>query len=347
MIFRHFLLFLTLLISFETLASNSDSDDDAYSYSVNMMWINLKKQDSQLFLVPGNEEEVRERLSILTSWAENNPDAEINFWYDSELTTDTSVAKTSHLLEKLCTEKNVRLRDLRDLPIVKEKPFSLSSRLPVYFRIDLAREFILYHLMYSRKTTYAVYADIDMQPLPKGELFDTDTLHNLTEYGIVLSKGGCHGYENGFQMVSHHNADLLRAKKRVLIDLNITRAETALVDLTKGKFSSPNSRFKSPLAFLQQVVYDSYPSMFGYFHALRTTKQLVIAPCGFVTESAMVVSTDDLEDRMLGIPIKSSFELLPCVPEYEKHHCFVGHQLLVPTKKVLLPPARYKYDDGL
>lgn len=94
---------------------------------------------------------------------------------------------------------------------------------------------------------YFVYADLDMAPMSSAELFDQRTMYYLDSFGFVLAKGGNHGFENGFQILNGHHAQLMRSHRQVIIDLNLQMAAERQTRL------------------FEQQVYDSYPAMAMHF----------------------------------------------------------------------------------
>ncbi len=223
------LTFLFLLFSF---THNSFSNDD--KYTINLMWINRARNEQQKYIYPAeNKEELSKKfLTHLFNWAQANPEGIVNLWFDSFLTPTNAVKETKKLISQYLQQhpelSPIILRDVRTLSYVTENPKIFSEKMPIFFRVDLLRVIAQVHDISSGITPYFVYSDLDMKPVSKEELFDTETMQKLRMFGIVMAHHPTLGFENGFSIVSNHNPHLLQAMQYTLIDLNIQRAYNAL-----------------------------------------------------------------------------------------------------------------------
>jgi hypothetical protein len=264
-------------------------------YSVNLMWVNRSFQPSQNWLFPAaNEQILNEKyLNSILAWARSIQGGIVQVWYDSALTSGEALQNTKKSLEdRACGDdqlSGIVLKDVREVPLVREHPRVFSSQMNVYFRVDLLRAIAAFHEVSSNPRSYFVYGDFDMEPLTREELFDPETVQNLKSVGIVVAKWGDEGVENGFQIVSGAKPHLLEAMKLAVIDLNLERAERFL----KGKLYVPRLRkafspreawmasdgqdqWKNAGAAIAQMVYESYSNLYRYFYHLENLGSLKV-----------------------------------------------------------------------
>lgn len=334
------LLFLVLTFTHDSWAARSALADDE-TYSVNCMWINREPSPDQRYIYPGDEKNVREKfLQGIEGWAEGNPRARINVWYDGEHVGGSAADNTTAIVASDLRGR-LKFRDIRTLSEVRANAAIFSPRLPIYFRVDLIRAIFLYEMMKARETTAAVYADVDMKPMWEEALFTDDIVEKLKLHGLVLPKAlAPSGFENGFQIVSCYNDHILAAMKKVLIDGNIYRATVAL---REGSYPSRGSA-KTPMGGLQQVVYDSFPDMFVAYYALRDNLLLRAryqeTPFPF---KELELRAFDF-DRRYNIHLR----LNVAAPESKKYYDDFGDIRPPAVAQVTgLPPAKWKYDDGV
>ncbi len=248
-------------------------------YTVNLMWLNRKLERNQQFIHPAaNEELLREKLlDPVIQWAINTQGGTVNLWFDSFLTPPEAVQRTRLIIDQLIEQQAysapILLRDIRNLPEVQQNSEVFSAQTPVYFRVDLVRAIIEVNSIRTKETEAAVAADVDMQPLTCDQLFDSETIGNLEKNGIVMARNKRLGFENGFQIVSQNNPNLIEAMQHALIDLNIERGKVGLA----GQILNGNGRIEyNTMRPLQQIVYESYPKMFQYFYHLEGRGELTI-----------------------------------------------------------------------
>src|SRR5258708_34897081 len=113
-------------------------------YSINLMWINLTLDPSKPYICTYTTESdlITQFLDKAKKWKAANPEAEVNIWYDSKFITQKSLQDTQSVLNKMGQQDssfNIKLRDIRDIDIVKNNPDVFSDNVPIYFRIDLLK----------------------------------------------------------------------------------------------------------------------------------------------------------------------------------------------------------------
>ncbi len=332
------------------------------NYSINLMWINRDFNKDQLFIHPSPDEvSLNKNFSdIVFKWACLHKDAVVNIWFDSAFIPPQAIKNTSaalaqrlmRLREETSLAPTILLRDIRTLHKVLAHEKVFSNKIPVYFRVDLARMIIALELLSaSKEPTFFVYADMDMKPLPPEELFDLDTMQKLKEYGFVMSKlyGEFANFENGFQIISNINPNLLEAVSFVIVDLNIARALHARA----GQFFDHQGH--DPMKSLQEAVFASYGIMFKYFLGLdkkNAWKLQVIANGKFRDYDK---KADGLKPfglrRTCFLRYGLRVECTSLTSFWEKFKSFFTDEIaqpLIPTKKVQLPPTGIKlYKDPL
>ncbi len=305
-------------------------------YTINLMWINRGLAGEQKYIFPAkNEEELKEKyLDPIITWSELHPTNNVQVWFDSALTAQEAPQRTLEKIKEHTTNP-VILKDVRDLSEVNNNAAVFSHKTPVYFRADLLRVMAALHTLSTTKADHFVYADFDVNPLSKQELFDKTTVEHLEKFGIVVAYNKCLDFENSFQIIGKNNKNLIEALQRTIVDLNIKRAYNALDD----QFYNVSGRKdpQGPMKPLQQIVYDSYPAMFHYFYHLEGLGKLKLsnekiykyhehglAPFGLnqlcYEKPFLVIENEELKAKTTGMKI------------------------WMPTKKVDVPPASLNYD---
>jgi hypothetical protein len=225
------------------------------SYSINLMWINKSLSPDQEFLATAkqlahgrekiaketetDEEAMKEALlGPALKWAIANPEAEVSLWYDSVHATKDQVENTQNILKKQLEEKeieekkeikNVTLRDVREIPIVKANPDAFSDFPDIYYRIDMLKLIILVHSIENEKKDAAVFSDLQVgdkrskhDRMSKNELFGKSTLKDLKAVGLI------HNHEENQFLQLSNDPRMISAIKHAVINANLFRAETAL-----------------------------------------------------------------------------------------------------------------------
>ena len=212
-------------------------------YVINLIWLNqgkfvgygVRDYDCGKFIYDCQSEQelIDELLNKAKAWQETNPDAKINIWYDSKfLTQKNNVKNTQVLLDKLAQKnpiyKKIKLKDVRDIDIVKNNPDVFSDNLPFYYRLDLLKFIILIHTIKQA----ALFVDLAVgglrknnkkvtETMTKNELFSDEINKRLNVLGIQIGDN-----ENQFIQVVN-KPETIKAIK-VFINANFSRAITAL-----------------------------------------------------------------------------------------------------------------------
>lgn len=259
------------LISFtesSTLPSNEGLD-----YSVNFMWINKEYNPSQLYIYPGNKEEVQTKLiNQLTRWAAVTTDkvkAKIVLWYDSQMTSESAISNTWTLLQHSLRYgmAPIEFQNVRNLDIVKNHLDLFSSQMKVYWRVDLLRMSTTLETLNNtkQKDFYFVYCDLDaLNTLSKEELFNPEIRGYLEKYGIVLF--GCSFIENSFHIVSNNHPYIKEALQYSVIDYSIERGEIVLKAMRNGWVTTHRG----------DLVWQAYENMLVYLKHLMGLGKLMI-----------------------------------------------------------------------
>lgn len=213
--------------------------DDIIKYSINLLWVNRTLDPGQPYLSSARNEGalVNQFLAPAMKWAVANPQAEVSLWYDSVMATRDAVSATQAILDNHLHHDhitNLRLRDIRDLPIVKKNPDAFSDQTPIYFRVDILKAILILNAVENEHNQAAVFADLEVGDLRrdklrmnKAELFDAPTMRLLSQAGCLLN--GNRNVENQFFQILN-DGRTLAAIKYAVINVNLVRAITALND---------------------------------------------------------------------------------------------------------------------
>lgn len=189
------------------------------NYSINLLWLNSGRNPRQQYIHPASTPEELDNKLLLPAikWAEANPEAEVNIWYDSSLYQGrNAVRNTEGRLSELAGIRrcnNVNFKDIRSIGFVNDNRRIFESDMPLYFRIDFLKMIISLHKLKEEGKDASVYSDLEVGDLRSGgnrmdkaELFDADTMRKLRDYGVVVNESG-YAIENQFvQMVNDDNA---------------------------------------------------------------------------------------------------------------------------------------------
>lgn len=255
------------------------------NYSINLMWINREVDVNQAHIYPSNNKNGygKQFLTTILAWMKKNPENTVSVWFDSQLITKHAVENTQRCINQEVAKykekiAKIELKDIRNLTKVKKNPEVFSPEIPVYFRTDLLRAIIMDESIRQNKDSYFVYSDFDVKPLTKTQLFDKKTLENLNKYNFVMAhESNALKFENSFQIFTY-NEKLLKAVKLMVINANISRAQSFIEDIKEK--SEPGSIFSGPKAWrvheigFQENVFYSYPLMYTYFCQLQDSAML-------------------------------------------------------------------------
>ena len=176
-----------------------------HSYSINLMWINDKKDDSGDYVCSGKtkKEMNNQMVKQLEKWHSANPGTEINLWFDSQRTNEKAINNTKELLEEVGSKYLVKLRDIREIPIVRDNPDLFSSKIPSYFLIDILKLIICVYEMETGKKDSAIYADQSIGEKvyygkTEKELYERAVLKKLYKFGMLFNSDAANMVENQF-----------------------------------------------------------------------------------------------------------------------------------------------------
>jgi hypothetical protein len=276
---NEFYLFWSLiLVLFSPFALGRIVKFEDIHYSVNLMWINSSLNPHQEYLC--NEREAC--LNPIKNWVEKSDKrAEINIWYDSKFSSEIALEKTKNELRNILNPDATfpNFRDIRALQFVKDNENIFSQVIPVYFRADLLRIIATYELALKKDRDFFVYADFNVPALSKKELFDPETLNQLNNFGLVMSRNPIPidaNYENGFFILDAFNPSMMQATKLGLIDINIQRAN----EILRRGYSSKQEGETLGQALCEskfpQIVWTSYTAMFKYYLFLEMAAEVLL-----------------------------------------------------------------------
>lgn len=309
-------------------------DLDDIDYNLNLMWINKTLKEEQKGIHPENDI----FIETIINWAKGNQRSVVNVWFDGELTSKESVDYTQSLLNKRGNHSMARivLRDIRSLQLVQENSDVFSDpRMPVYFRADLARALVLDAMLQEKPNQYSIYSDLDIKSLAKNRLFDKTTLDNLKRYGLVMAAHK-KDFENGFQIMSNHQPNIIKAHKKIVIDVNITRAHNAINGTACRSYRDRDDGI-SPFNPIAEKVYFSYKPMFEYFYMLQGDGRCVLK----YGNADYNPDTDDLEAFGLNGDFSPTYTFKPKNQECMNEHN--PEEIMIPLKDVDYPPISHYY----
>jgi len=276
-------------------------------YSINLMWLNNELDKDRNYVYHSNDLEVVQENLIkpIMQWAEKNPRAHINFWYDSKLTTYKALNNTRQLITQN-TQNGVyppiTFCDIQKLKKIAQNPEAFSDDTPVFWRADLADVIAGVETVKKNKKPF-ISSDLDVQPINEAEMFSCSTMRNLKKFGTVMNGNGNYYYENQFHITTNYNKNLLKA-------LNF-----ALIKLSLEQYKQNN--------ITPQCVYYNYQPMFRYLYHLENWHKL---------------STKDgqLYDKKI-------HGLAPLLEE-KSWTIQDRRTIAIPTKKMTVPKSQGNYD---
>jgi hypothetical protein len=258
---------------------------NAYTYSINLMWINNDRSSDQQYLCANYQEYeyTKKCLDPLADWVKKaTPDAQVNVWYDSNFSTPAAIERTHRDLLKEAPDARDRFTfmDIRDLAYVRIYPEVFSNKTNLNFRSDLLRVIVADYLArMDNHDDYIVYSDLNIPALSKQEIFDDETLRKLKLYGLVLAKNKSgdlnHPYENSFFILDSQNESMMQVSKEGLIDINIKRAQEFLNrGYTKQEESLSLGTALCESKF-SQILWMSYGAVFQYYLYLAMAAEIL------------------------------------------------------------------------
>jgi hypothetical protein len=262
----------------------------AHQYNVNLMWINERQDPTQKYfcgLSKDEESYQKNCLKPMMDWMLHGSNTSfLRVWYDGHTTDKKLVDKALEDLKarfpphEMQRFDNLVFADIRSLPDVIKNAEVFSERLPVYFRTDLLRPIIVDFLAKDFPDQYIVYADLNIPALTETQLFDKETLEQLSLFGFVLAKNTAldpnNAFENAFFIFDPSNKLILQAAKAALIDINIDRAKTFLMRgyTKKSEIDSLGGKALCSSVF-PEVVYVSYNAMLAHYLYLNMALEFI------------------------------------------------------------------------
>lgn len=158
----------------------------------------------------------------ISKWADVNPGAQINLWYDSALVTQKAQKKTFEMMRDISKSRgvNLRLRDIRQLSNISgEIGNCFHPGTQVYYRVDLLKALIADHMMSSSEESaqYCIVSDIDVEPMSPEQMFDQRTVDYLSTNGYVFNKIGFDNFENSFFIFNKAIKDIQKIHNKSII----------------------------------------------------------------------------------------------------------------------------------
>ena len=186
-----------------------------FKYNVNFLWLNKKFDKNMAYLFPkvykrGDQEiDLEKRLK---EWADLNPSGKVCFWFDSETLSLEAIKNTKKLFKGY---NNIKLCDIRDIPVVSSNPVIFSTKSPLYFKIDLLKLVICLHSLENMKNKHTVFTDLQLPILKEKKLFSKKYQEKLNKLGFMNN-----GDEN--QFLQMQKSDTLLEALKIVINSNIS-----------------------------------------------------------------------------------------------------------------------------
>lgn len=324
------IVFATYAVKTDNHKSGQKKPEQDVPYTINVMWLNKDLKVEEPYLIQPKDKLIREKyISAPCIWAIKNPESTVQFWYDSELASQDAIGRTKNAIDarmRSCPKSApIIFRDIRGLQHVKDNPEVFSSKTPVYFRADLTRVIAGYEEVQKTKSNF-VYADFDVKPMRKDDLFDDVTKRQLASYGMVMTATAedcLQKYENSFYILSPNEQNMLKSLKLTIIDLNIQRASYSLNSFYRYFMTIPHP----------ETVYRSFPATYAYLYHLQGLGILKVngkTPYDEKLHGLAAFGVSDMKGSL-------RFEVLGEDSENRKG------TLGIPTKKVDVPPASCDY----
>lgn len=183
-------------MKYKASVSSSDNQSEIPRYGINLAWINGKRDDKGNYVCAGKtREDMDEILNQLKKWRIANPEAEINFWYDSDCTNSVAIENTKKCFEEISGKEGIpiNLRDIREIPFVQANSDLFQSSIPIYFRVDFLKLIISLYLLEDKGMDSAIFSDLSIGAeietvLSKKELYSPDKLETLQQHGMLIGQ---------------------------------------------------------------------------------------------------------------------------------------------------------------
>lgn len=177
-------------------------------YSLNFLWLSSSAVEEK-YPITGNDEESLQKniLKPLSDWQSKQPEASINFWYDGAMVKNGSLEQTKARLQQIGFNlQKLRLRNLRDISVIKSNHDLFAERISLYFRVDLAKAAIMDHVLKVDKVPYVATIDTDVVAITREQFFDQRTLEALNSHGYIF--GTAFSQEENSFILLYNNPDI-------------------------------------------------------------------------------------------------------------------------------------------
>jgi len=302
------------------------------SYSINFMWLRVDSYTEKCLSILGNTDDYFEVntvdkilklkensfLNKLISWSKLNPNASINFWIDSMQLKPVTLINLRMTFDLINRNEKVSLcvKDVWSLKIVKDLNVRYPNILPKCSGYSLIMRVDLYKCVINvedlEKYTYSVFADADMLPIDKNEIFSENNISILNEIGLVLTKIS-YNFENGFQILG---SAIEKTRKGVIDAFKIMMIERTMIICTKF-ITIAHDKNKN----LNQLVYILYNSMYKFLYY----------KCGwgiyyFYYEDNFIKSTEDNDNKLL--ESIRAFTKIANIEDTHQYGLYISYELL-------------------
>jgi len=191
-------------------------------YVINLLWIHKEQVKEYEHLFGSNDRALQEKMvNPIRQWQKKQPKAFINFWYDSAMgvNIDEALRRTYKKLEESGVETTkIKLRDIREISVVKENSNLFTADAAVYFRVDFLKALIADHIYKSHpQIKYTIHTDCDVRAICASQLFASLTMRKLGILGFVFCDARGTDAENSF-IILGRNEDTLKIHTEFLID---------------------------------------------------------------------------------------------------------------------------------
>jgi hypothetical protein len=221
-------------------------------YSLNFLWIHKNLLSEPGHIMGSDDQQLNKHvISPLKDWQSKQPEAYINFWFDGHLVNSTHVQKTRDLLQTSGLDlKQIRLRDIRDIPSVNQESRLFDTDIPIYFRVDLAKALIADHVLRNDKLPFVVNADSNVVAIVRSQLFDYPTLMALKNIGYSFGTADMAEQENSFIML--HNSPTIKTLERHtnMLDQAVSKAKMKNYKIDPQDAFSEYRNFKKEMRVL-------------------------------------------------------------------------------------------------
>lgn len=330
-------------------------------YTINMMWLNKTMQSDQIDIFPVVDRNDSDIIGKARGWAERNPDAKLNFWYDGQTVTPQQLAHTRQLINMLKAYSENQKTRIAQITLLDIRGFLnqfyantaevFAVNIPIYFRVDLLRLMVsLQDVRSCSGICFSVYTDVDVTPMGEQELFTDEVKNGLATKGLVL-KEESGWFENSFHILSNQQPMMIKALQEAGVNVNIERTKL---------FLKNNPGFKN--FFDPQYVYTpTLSAVFIYFYHLTGAINLTVldaqsnayvplernkdnsnrffpdfygADMNYLRRLKIEMPTNGQGNKIDGIEFQSTYLRSRAQKTYS-----------IPTIRVVAPPIKYNYNN--